>query len=404
MALRFRKSIKLAPGIRMNLTGSGTSWTLGPRGASIGIGKRGTFLNTAIPGTGLSSRTRLSGSSGIPQARPARMAATTETQQQTVSLRVSVSDDGEVTFTDMTGAPASEQQMALAKLQAKGKIRDLLEECCSKVNEQVEALEHLHEKTPSPQKKPTFEATDYPQPQPAPPIPLQAKWWERALPSRRRRLAEANAEALAEHKRTLLDWQGAKQQFAVESEQQRQLVEVGIYRDKAAMDSYLEMVLQAVEWPRETNVAFDLLDQGRLACLDVDLPEIEDMPKRTVSLPQRGMRLSVKELSPTKVQRMYAAHVHGVAFLLIGTTFAALPLVQQVVLSGYTQRRSAATGQVADEYLLSVDVPRDEWSRINFAHLRAIDVVEALAQFKMRRTMSKTGIFKSIEPFEPPAT
>jgi len=403
MALRFRKSIKLAPGIRMNLSGSGTSWTLGPRGASIGVGKRGTFLNTGIPGTGISSRTRLSASSASHRAQPGRLAATTQTQRQTVSLRVSVSDDGEVTITDMTGAPASAQQMALAKLQAKGQIRDLLEECCSKINEQVKALERLHEKTPTPHKKPTFEATKYPQPQPAPPVPLRAKWWEHALPGRRRRMAEANAEALAEHKQMLLDWQGAKQQFAVEAEQQRQLIEVDIYRDKAAMDSYLEMALQAVEWPRETNVAFDLLDQGRLACLDVDLPEIEDMPRRTASLPQRGMRLSVEDLSHTKVQRMYAAHVHGVAFLLIGETFAALPLVQQVVLSGYTQRRSAATGQVADEYVLSVHVTRNEWSRIDFAHLQAIDVVEALAQFEMRRTMSKTGIFKAIEPFESPA-
>ncbi len=119
---------------------------------------------------------------------------------------------------------------------------------------------------------------------------------------------------------------------------------------------------------------FDLLDQGRLACLDVDLPEIEDMPKKTASVPQRGMRLSIKELSPTKVQRMYAAHVHGVAFLLIGETFAALPLVQQVVLSGYSQRRSATTGQTNDEYLLSVRVRRDEWSRIDFEQLQAIDV------------------------------
>ncbi|BEP51472.1 MULTISPECIES: hypothetical protein [Variovorax] len=51
---------------------------------------------------------------------------------------------------------------------------------------------------------------------------------------------------------------------------------------------------------------------------------------------------------------MYAAHAHGVAFLLIGETFTALPLVQEVVLSGYTQGRSAATGQVADGYVLSV--------------------------------------------------
>ena len=36
-------------------------WTLSPRGASVGIGKRGTFLNTGIPGTRLSSRRSFSG-------------------------------------------------------------------------------------------------------------------------------------------------------------------------------------------------------------------------------------------------------------------------------------------------------------------------------------------------------
>lgn len=395
MALRFRRSIKLAPGIRMNLSGSGTSWTLGPRGASIGVGKRGTFLNTGIPGTGLSSRTRLSSGSPAPRPQQPRLAAA-PSQNQNVSLRVSVSDEGEITATDMSGAPATEQLLALAKTQAKGEIRGLLDDCCAKINGQVEALEHLHESTPSPHKAPTFQAPEYPHPQPTPPSHLKAKWW--AMPGKRRRIAEANAQALAEHQQEVLRWNIAKRQFADDMEQRRQLIEVGIYRDQAAMESFLEMALQDVEWPRETNVDFDLLDQGQLACLNVDLPEIDDMPKRVASVPQRGMRLSIKELSPTKVQRMYAAHVHGVAFLLIGETFAALPLVQQVVLSGYSQRRSAITGQINDDYLLSVRVRRDEWSRIDFDQLQAIDVVEALAQFEMRRTMSKTGIFKTVKP------
>ncbi|MGO4393412.1 DUF4236 domain-containing protein [Variovorax sp. M-6] len=401
MALRFRKSIKLAPGIRMNLSGSGTSWTLGPRGASIGVGKRGTFLNTGMPGTGLSSRTQLSGASSATRARQTRLAAVPP-QPQNVSLRVSVSNDGEITATDMAGAPATEQLLALAKSQAKGEIRGLLEDCCAKINGQMEALERLHENTPSPHKVPTFQAVDYPHPQPTPPAPLKAKWW--ALPGKRRRVAEANAEALAEHQQEVLEWNGAKRLHAAEMEQQRQLVEVGIYRDQPAMEAFLELALQDVDWPRETNVTFDLLDQGRLACLDVDLPEIEDMPKRTATVPQRGMRLSLKELSPTKVQRMYAAHVHGVAFLLVGETFAALPMVQQVVLSSYSQRRSASTGHVADEYLLSVRVTREQWSGIDFDHLQAIDVVEALAQFEMRRTMSKTGVFKAIVPLGAAAT
>jgi len=60
MGIRFRRSIKLAPGLRMNFSGSGVSWTLGPRGLSMGIGKRGTFLNAGIPGTGFYSRERIS--------------------------------------------------------------------------------------------------------------------------------------------------------------------------------------------------------------------------------------------------------------------------------------------------------------------------------------------------------
>jgi hypothetical protein len=59
MGFRFRRSIRLAPGIRLNLTSRGLSATVGPRGTSINVGPRGTYANVGIPGTGLSSRARL---------------------------------------------------------------------------------------------------------------------------------------------------------------------------------------------------------------------------------------------------------------------------------------------------------------------------------------------------------
>jgi hypothetical protein len=61
MALRFRKSFKILPGVRLNLTTRGLSSTLGPRGAGIGIGPRGVYGNVGIRGTGLSARARLDG-------------------------------------------------------------------------------------------------------------------------------------------------------------------------------------------------------------------------------------------------------------------------------------------------------------------------------------------------------
>lgn len=55
MAVRFRKSIKIAPGIRLNISKSGISTSIGPRGATVNLrgGKR--RVTVGIPGTGLSS-------------------------------------------------------------------------------------------------------------------------------------------------------------------------------------------------------------------------------------------------------------------------------------------------------------------------------------------------------------
>jgi S-DNA-T family DNA segregation ATPase FtsK/SpoIIIE len=59
MGLRYRKRIKIAPGIYINISKSGMSTTIGPRGASVNIGRNGTYINAGIPGTGLYERQRI---------------------------------------------------------------------------------------------------------------------------------------------------------------------------------------------------------------------------------------------------------------------------------------------------------------------------------------------------------
>ena len=55
MGFRFRKSIKILPGIKVNLTEKGvSSASIGKRGANINIGKKGTRTTVGIPGSGLS--------------------------------------------------------------------------------------------------------------------------------------------------------------------------------------------------------------------------------------------------------------------------------------------------------------------------------------------------------------
>jgi len=62
MAWNYRKRIKIAPGVHVNLSKGGISTSVGPKGAKVTFGKGGTYLNKSIPGTGLYSREKISGS------------------------------------------------------------------------------------------------------------------------------------------------------------------------------------------------------------------------------------------------------------------------------------------------------------------------------------------------------
>ena len=63
MGFRFKRILKILPGVRVNVSKGGLSTSLGVPGADINIGKRGITTNAGIPGTGLSWRQKL-GSKG----------------------------------------------------------------------------------------------------------------------------------------------------------------------------------------------------------------------------------------------------------------------------------------------------------------------------------------------------
>jgi hypothetical protein len=70
MGFRFRRSIRILPGIRLNLSKSGLGISAGPRGLKVGIEARGKkYFSAGIPGTGLSSRQYLK-SSPVPSTSP----------------------------------------------------------------------------------------------------------------------------------------------------------------------------------------------------------------------------------------------------------------------------------------------------------------------------------------------
>ncbi len=72
MGFRFQRRVRLLPGVRINLSKSGVSTSIGGRGAWLTFGRRGTRATVGLPGTGLSyTTTARRGRAGAAPAEPA---------------------------------------------------------------------------------------------------------------------------------------------------------------------------------------------------------------------------------------------------------------------------------------------------------------------------------------------
>lgn len=74
MALRFRRSIRIAPGVRLNVGKKSMSVRVGGRGFGVTTGTSGTRVSAGIPGTGIYATKKVSGPSKsrrpIPKSKP----------------------------------------------------------------------------------------------------------------------------------------------------------------------------------------------------------------------------------------------------------------------------------------------------------------------------------------------
>lgn len=79
MGFRFRRSVKILPGVRLNFGKKGTSVTVGPRGAKVTVGPNGTRATVGIPGTGISYTEKLDGPKKTPTPAKAESSAPVDT-------------------------------------------------------------------------------------------------------------------------------------------------------------------------------------------------------------------------------------------------------------------------------------------------------------------------------------
>jgi len=417
MSFRFQRRIKIAPGVRLNMSLSGVSVTTGVRGASLTIGRKGVHANLGLPGSGLHYRSRLiTFDPGGKQALPGVSA-----------VELELDTGGGVLYRTPRGAALTDAQVKAFRRARGDTIRGWLSARRDHFNADRERLLAVHLDTPDPRDPILFEIPQPPvriidppsENPPAVELP-EPPAWESMLgsfvPAFRGRAAAREAEAHARAAQLYADWEADRQAFA-EDDERFLSAEItyareaarhafhGAHRAPASLDvtlTYLADWLAAIRWPRETACALDVLELpggGRCVMVDVDLPEIEDVPDQDAKIAGRDQGLRLVQRSATAVRKDYMRHVHAVGFRLVGEVFHALPAAGEVVLSGFSQRADPATGQPRDDYLFSVHAHRDGWERIAFQALDDVDPVAALAAFDMRRDMTKTGIFRPITPF-----
>jgi hypothetical protein len=319
-----------------------------------------------------------------------------------MEVAIAVQDDGSVTFKDAAGGPLPPRLVKKVREQFSDGIAKLLASSCERFNADSALLSAIHVSAPAPTTRHSYKAMALNEAAPLPPNPPRFGLLERLFRGRRERAQDAYQRAQLEHEGRLAEWTLRADAHAKCEAWRESLIEHGRHESLDGVAEYLEFVFASLVWPRETLVAVGV--EGPLTTptvwLDIDLPEIEDMPRETATVAARGLKLNIKSRSDAQNRRDYSQHIHGVLFRLIAETFSAIPSATRVVASGYTQRSDRGTGKVADEYVLSVAVARPEWSQIDFGNVAAVDPTEALNRFDLRRNDVRGGL-AAVEPFVP---
>lgn len=251
---------------------------------------------------------------------------------------------GEITILDANGAGLGNEAMAVAKAYANEALKENLAEQVDAHNRMMEQIGTIHLGTPAPDQFPQLVPEPFDQPAPVRPEPRKPDWKAWFCPARRRAFMESNQRKLSEYHRQRVQWQSEREHHQRKERQRATLYQRALQGSSSAMESVLDDHLMDINWPQETSLSFELSDDGRTLMLDVDLPEIEDFPKTELQMYQRGIGVSVKELSDTALRKLYMAHVHGMGFRLIGEGFASAPPVE--ALAAF-ELRPRANGYVA---------------------------------------------------------
>lgn len=416
MSLRFRRSITIVPGLRLNVGMRGLSATVGPRGASLNFGSKGVYSNLGIPGTGISSRQRLSGG--------------TEGQSARGTYRVTMKELRERERSSAIASASAEHEAAEGRLAA---LRGILSARNQVAYDWQTAWASKGEFRPIGFRKPApifslstckaATATKLPigpwivfyafcgalailfgtsvaRLLAIPYFALVAFWLASTVKTRfalaRTDFQNKSLEFENDLSGLTADYNVAQEKERaawIEDEAARQRVRDAIAKsDLEAIVSVLESELQNESLP--IPLVFELeLDTTENAKIEVTLPDLDDVPAQVTSLTQRG-KLSTKAMSQKDRTDLFADLCAALCLRLIYEAYRVVPTLARIEVFGTTSGIDPATGHLHEFIALHVNTTRAGLDSLNLDH---VDPSSALTALDGRLSCDRRGILTPLE-------
>ena len=438
MAVRFRKSVKICKGVKVNFSKSGASLSLGGRGHGVTFGGSGTHAHVGIPGTGLSYNTR---SGGHSRSRAStRSTSSRSTIQVPKQIGIRMNDKGKVVIEDGNGVEITNQAV-LRKIKAtaqyQNQVAQLDAQRREKIDEMVRDAEAENERfiniselsavvdplSSFQMRLNGIRPTEYVMAEFDVPAPtkesirsflvkeaestvkgsifkigkLRKQYVEDNLDLRYSNALSAWEEerddfyAFQEEKKRVADAAAA----AEECEQQKSFLLALINGEDSAVSEVFDSWISSCELPVEINISYDWSQRTGTMLLDVDLPEIEDLPLTKLVKTDTG-NLKEKKKTLAELRSEYATLVFGLAIFIVSHTFNVSPAVQRILISGYTQRLDK-DGVIKDDYIYSIKFTRDMFEQRDLSRIVPKDFCLSA---ESKCNMTSTSLFKAITPFD----
>jgi hypothetical protein len=411
MSFRFRKSIKIMPGVRVNLfaskSGLSPSLSVGPRGASVSVGKRGVHGNVGLPGTGVSYRTKLSGGSSTPNNRG--QVDNTQPIQSNGDERLASVDFETGAVTIAPGYPdiSTTQRNKMFREHKDGFV-EYIQSLVDVENGLANEIATVHYDCVSPSTPPVYHKLTFHRPDPVKPTkelpPAEMSWIMRKIrPGKVQKRADEIAAQDAQYARWLAQYNAEvannnadRLTFNANQTALEKSFHESLATDRDSAEEYLAEVFGNLVWPCETIISFELSDDMKTLTCDVDLPELEHMPDTEYKLLTSGKRVSTKPLTDKTKRNMYLSHVHGIVLRIASHTLSSLQVVDFVRVLGYTQRIDKSDGIEKDEYVIDATFDRSGMENIGWDNIDVVDVIEVVNTFNTTSKVMAGGQMKTI--------